>query len=112
MNFYKEYISERLGQSLLETQAGFVAYKCQPPECFINEYFVTQAHRKDKLGAKDLLEKLEQIAINENCSFISGVVYIADPGSARTLKAAMKYGFKITSAQNNSCVIVKKVKGD
>jgi GNAT superfamily N-acetyltransferase len=112
MKFYKDYISERLGQSLLETSAGFVAYKCTPPECFINEFYIAQEFRKEKQGSKELLEKLEQIAIDEGCAFISGVVYIEDPGSSRTLKAAFKQGFKIKAAQNNSVVVVKKVKGD
>jgi len=107
---YELYIGERLGQSLLNLECGFVAYKCSLPECFINEFFVLPEFR-NKGGADDLLNGLEKIAIENSCAFISGVVYVDDPGSHRTLKAAFKRGFKIKSAQNNSLIIVKKLEG-
>ena len=110
MKAYELYISERLGQSLLELPCGFVAYKCTTPECFINEFFILPEFRNSH-HAGDLLSELEKIAIDNSCAFISAVVYVEDPGSHRTLKAAFKRGFKIKSAQNNSLVIVKKLEG-
>ena len=41
MKFYKDYISERLGQSLLET-SGICCIQMHAPECFINEFYIAQ----------------------------------------------------------------------
>ena len=50
---------------------------------------------KEKQGSKELLEKLEQIAIDEGCAFIFQGSFIGTQVRQERLKAAFKQGFKI-----------------
>jgi hypothetical protein len=76
-SLYSKFIKETLGWDCLEDEDSFVSYHIQKKDdskCLkICEMFIdNKARGKDK--SKDLLEKLKEIALNNDCNFIAAQI--------------------------------------
>jgi hypothetical protein len=111
MELYSEYIKEREGVALITKEHGFVTYKCVDNECFIHDLFVSKEHRGGP-ALLEIIQELGKIAVVNGCSHLSGILRANDPGINRTMKAALKLGFRILNIQNNGVIITKELKGD
>ena len=74
---YAKFIKETLGWDCLEDEDSFVSYEIQEKEnkkCLkICEMFIDKKSR-GKNKSKYLLEKLEEIALNNNCNYIAAQI--------------------------------------
>ncbi len=110
MKYYAQFIKDREGLDLLEFPEGFLTFKIDGDECFVANLFI----HPDFRGTQALFrfyEKLEKIALEKNAKFISANIHINDHGFNRSLKAALKLGFSLVQAQNNSVIVFKKLGG-
>lgn len=108
MNLYAAYVKEREGKDVLKNENGFITYKIIGQELFLADMFLVKKARGSEVVSQ-FIEKLVQIGKDNKCSHISANIHLADSGANRTLKAALKLGFKLINANNNILVIVKEV---
>ena len=50
MNMYQQYIKERENLDVVETERGFICYRIDFPNCWINDYFVKKEYRQEGHG--------------------------------------------------------------
>ena len=110
-SMFYEYMKERQGVELLQVPEGFLFYKVNGEECYISELFVTKKYRKTG-SCRRLIDKLRQRALAEGCSFMSGNIYLADPGYRTTLLSSLKLGFEVATADQDRILIVLKIRGE
>lgn len=100
---YALYIAEREGFNIVESEKGFATYKIIDKECYVRDIYVRPEFR-DKNIAKEMLDKITYIAIEKNCTHLSGSVDTNDKNATINLLAAFAYGFKIL--KNNFSMIL------
>lgn len=106
---WADYIKEREGFKVLETDYSFVFYKIRNNECFISHIYTEPESRKLGL-VRDLIGDLSQIAIDNGCRHLIATISLEVGEPENTLKAALKIGFKIYEAKNNVLIIGMKLK--
>jgi hypothetical protein len=47
---YEQYIKEREDLDTIRTEKGFICYRLEFPDCWINDYFVTKEFRQEGHG--------------------------------------------------------------
>lgn len=107
---YAKYISEREDAKIIENESGFLTYKIFNNEILILNLFVDKDCRKKGI-CTNLIYELEGIAKENRCDIISGYIQINDIGCNSTLFTALKIGFKIGAANQQSILIYKKING-
>jgi hypothetical protein len=103
---FEKYMKERQNAECIKNEKGFLFYRIQNDECYIVDIFIEESFRKTS-ASSEIIGELESRV--QGSKYISGNVYLSDPGCHRTLKAAFKQGFKIHSANNNILLIVKEL---
>lgn len=106
---YSQYIYERLGQSCIWREFGFIAYKFVEKECFLAEMFIHREHRSLGKG-RELLNSLVELARGNGAEVITANIYLRDKNSNGTLLAAMACGFEVSKANNDVLLISMKLK--
>lgn len=102
---YADYLKERRGLSMIESDQGFIAYRCKGKECFIGEMYVDPDVRKLGVGRK-LLNTVIDVARAEGCEFITANIFLDDPNANSTLAAVLACGFKVVSAPNSNVLFI------
>jgi len=106
---FADYMKERQGADCLKVEdAGFVFYRVQGNELYIVDMYIEPASRGSEL-LFSFIKNLEHVAKEHSCKFLSGNIYLSDPGCNRTLNAAFKVGFKLANANNNILLIIKEL---
>lgn len=100
MSLYSEYIKERAGIDTLETENGFMSYRIQGKECFINDVYVRPEHRLTGEGAR-MLGAVIAIAKEQGCSLLTSTVCPMAKGSTESLKAVLASGFSLWESTTN-----------
>ncbi len=108
-SLYGDYIKEREGFDLIETDRSFATYKIRDGECFIGHMYVAPEYRKQGL-ARSLTEKLLAVAKEKECVALVGTVALDVKGATKTLKAALEIGYGVFQARDNVIVIAIKIK--
>lgn len=86
---YEQYIRERDGLEITETEDAFIIFKINGQECFIQDC------KSIKAGAfRKVFEDLIYIAKVHKCEFISGIIRMFDKRHDETLAIALHMGFK------------------
>lgn len=110
MDLYKEYLKERSDVDLLIDPQGFVAFKCYQDrgEIFIVDLFVTREARGSHIYPQ-LMARL--IDAHPWATHLTGTLFLDSQANANaTLLAALKSGWKVVGATNNTIAIVREIK--
>lgn len=107
---YAQYIKEREGSEVLESEDGFIVYKISKKECFIVDMFVAKDRRARGAGHA-LLKSLDALAAKRDCEFITANIHLWDAGASNTLLAALTAGFLLGSANAGHITIFREVGG-
>jgi hypothetical protein len=107
---WAKYIKEREDLDILEDEFGFITYKFNTHECFIQDMCVDTSKRSQSHG-RGLIDQLVEIAKAHGCTYIGANIFLADKGAMNTLTASMRVGFKIAKANNDVLFIVKDIGG-
>ena len=102
------YVEEREGLQVLEKGYGFVCYKINGEECFIQAIFIRKENRLKKMGT-NLMDEISEIAKKEGCKFMTATITKFDSDATSSLRAALAYGFKLADANNGTILITKKI---
>jgi ribosomal protein S18 acetylase RimI-like enzyme len=111
MSLYSRYVEERLGFKTLEVEEGFITYALQPPDCSIEEIYVTPGQRAGPL-AKRLTDQVFKIARNAGATKMYLRVIPGTGNAERSLRSVLHYGFKLFSAENGRIILVKDILKD
>lgn len=107
-SMYAEFIKEREGLDLIETNAGFLTFKIVGGECFIANMFIRPSERGSQL-CEELLSNLFDYAMTRKCEVVTGNIHLNDKGCNRTLRAALKNGFNLVKAEHGVLLIAKRM---
>lgn len=107
-SLYAQYIEEREGRHILETDQAFATYQFFNDECYVSDIFVVKEARRSRI-AWDLLDQIVVIAKANNCRYLTGTVSPSANGSEASLKAHIAYGFKLHSASSNVILFKKEI---
>lgn len=105
---WAEYIKEREGFEVLETDHGVATYRILGEECYIKDIFVLKEHRHSGVASK-IGDHITEIAIANGCKKLSGTVVPSLNGSSGSLLGLLKYGFKLHSSTQDLIVLVKEI---
>lgn len=103
---YSQYIKEREGFEVLETQFSFVCYKIREKECFVSHCYTSKEHRQSRSMGRLLIE-LTDIAHSRECDRITASIDLRDPNASLTLLVGLKFGFKVKIAESGIIIIEK-----
>lgn len=107
-NLYKLYVKERLDQEVIEMDHGFITYKINDNEVFIQDMFVRDGYRKQHFG-KTLVDRVEEIARENNKKYVTATILPSAGGATVSLLGALSIGFKLIGADKNCVIIGKEV---
>lgn len=112
MTHWAHYVKERLGWEVLEREYGFIAYSISAggKDAWIEEIYLAPEFRGGPLAFR-LAEEVEGAVLKEGVSSLWGRIYPGIPGSERSLKKALSYGFKLAGFEGGAIIIKKEIGG-
>jgi predicted GNAT family acetyltransferase len=108
LSLYGQYVIEREGMEIIETEISFVTYYFVEKECYIKDVFVKEEHRKTGEATR-LGDEVAKIAKSKGCTKLYGTVCPTAKGSTESLKFLLSYGFKLDSSVANFIALVKEL---
>lgn len=108
MSLYAQYIKEREGKSIIETDNAFISYVIEGDNCYIADIYIAPEFRRKNI-ASSLAAKVEEIAKNNNCKYLTGSVTPSFKGATVSMKAQLEYGFEILEAHNDFIILRKEL---
>lgn len=109
MSLYADYIKERLGDEIVETEHGFLTYRYIAPNSvyIIDLYIVPEARQSDKASA--MADLIVEAAKLKGCTKMIGTVATASKTSTLSLKVLLGYGMRLISSTNEFLVFEKDI---
>lgn len=108
MSLWAEYVSERLNWSVIESEDSFVAYSFSPPVVKIEDIYVRPHLRKTHVATK-LLDEVVEIAKAQPDINVLWTQVWAGEESDRSLKACLRYGFKVLTTDSGRIILGKDI---
>jgi GNAT superfamily N-acetyltransferase len=108
MSLYAEYIKERAGIDILETEKGFISYQISGLECFIHDAYVRPEHRKSGEAAR-MLDAVVAIAKEQGCSLLTATVCPSANYSTEAMASCIAVGFRIMASVPNLISLKKEI---
>lgn len=105
---YTDYIKEREGLEVLETESGFIAYKIGGKECYIKDIYVLPEKRQSRV-ASDMADLVTSRAKEQGCEFLTGSVCPSANQAHRSLLVLLGYGMKLLKAEKDMIYFVKRI---
>lgn len=110
MSLYAAYVLEREGFQTLEGEHGFCTYKVlDDSTIYLRDIYVVPSMRATGEGKK-MLEEVERVARDKNCTAVIGSVDISLPSGTLSTSVLLKVGFSITHASGSLLVFRKEIK--
>jgi GNAT superfamily N-acetyltransferase len=112
MSLYGDYIAEREGKQIVESEKGFATFKVfDNGECYIQDIYVIPECRKTNLG-KQMADEVSEIAKNRGCKLLIGSVCTEDKHATRNLQIFLSYGMNIYKNVGTLIFVKKDLMGD
>lgn len=108
MSLYSEYIYERQGKEIVESEKGFATYYYLPDGAYIEDIFVKAEFRKEGI-ASQMADQIASIAKAKGYTKLFGTVVPSTNGSTNSLKTLLAYGFVLNSCTNNLIILEKGI---
>lgn len=105
---YAKYIKEREGKNIIEDEHGFATYLFQDDFVYIEDIYVVPESRKLNKASK-YADEICKIAKNDGYSKAMGTVNVLAAGATRNVTVLIKYGFEITSTNDNIIYFMKSI---
>lgn len=111
MSHYGEYIKERLGKLIIESDKGFASYYfTQHPKygdvVYVEDIFVAREFRRTKAGT-EMADFICDAAKGRGVKVLLGSVNPLANGSTESMKALFAYGMKLDCIHNDLVYLVK-----
>lgn len=109
MSLYGEYLKERGGDQIIESEFGFVTYRyLDPNQVYIVDIYVMPDVRKGGL-ASDLADKVVSEAKACGCTKLIGTVAVGKAWTTTNTKVLLGYGFSISEATADAIIFRKDI---
>lgn len=109
MSLYAEYVRERLGDEIYETEDAFATYRfINEKQVYIIDLYVKPEKRKLGL-ASAISDSIVDIARKHGRSELIGSVVPSAKTSTGSMKAFLAYGMQIQSSANDFIVLKKDI---
>lgn len=106
---YAEYLTERTGDHILESEKGFITWRyIGTTQVYIIDIFVKKKFRKENVATM-LADYVCSIARNIGCSEALGTVVPSTKGSNESLRVLWGYGMKLHSADKDLIIMKKEI---
>lgn len=107
-SLYARYKQEREGMETIESDKGFITYKIQGNECFIDTLYIVPEARMSGFGSQ-MADQVTEAAKAANCTFLSATVSPYAPNATEALMAIISYGFKVFKTDATLIYLVKEI---
>lgn len=108
IDFFTDYINERLGKQTFKTDKGFVIYYfCGDATCFLEDLYVAPEFRRKK-AATDLADEITRIARAKGCVQLVCTVFPLATNATDSLKAILSYGFELSHITKDGLIMFTK----
>ena len=105
-SLYAQYVKERGGKELIETEHSFATYYILEQGCYIEDVFVQPEYRSTGI-ARETVDWIARIAKQAGCTKMYCTVCPSALNSTDSLKAVLAVGFMLSSVQPNLIVFKK-----
>lgn len=110
-SLFAEYIKEREGKQIIESDKGFATFKVfDNKECYLESIYVKPEYRETGL-ATDMANEISEIAKEHGCTSLIGSVCIDDVAVTKNMKVLLAYNMQIYKIVGN-LIFLKKDLGD
>lgn len=107
-SLYAQYIKEREGKRIIESDNGFATYQIHGDECYIEDIYVVPRHRRGKV-ASQLADSVVEDAKKQGCKILTGSVVPSTRGSTTSLKVLLGYGFSLWKCEHDFILFRKEI---
>lgn len=108
-SLYAQYVAERTGDHVLETEHGFALYRyISENRVYIVDIYVEPLFRKSGL-ASEMADQIAAEAKAKGCTEMIGSVVPSTKGSTTSLKVLLGYGFELLSSTNDIIFFKKEL---
>lgn len=109
MKLYADYVKERENKETILDKNGFATYTFLNAEvCYIVDIYVKPENRNKGL-AKDLADKIKQIAVSKGAKKLVGSVDIKANGATESMKVLLAYGMSPMEIGGSLIYFVKSI---
>jgi GNAT superfamily N-acetyltransferase len=109
MSLYAEYVKERLGDSIIETEHGFATYRyIEPKSVYIVDLYVVPSQRKYG-KASAIADKIVEMALSQGCNKLIGTVMASAKTATLSIQVLIGYGMQLVSSNNEFLVFEKDI---
>ena|ERR1700722_12992962 len=108
MSLFSDYIQEREGKGLIETDKGFATYSFVKDGAYIEDIFVHKDHRHSGEAAQ-MADQIAILAKEKGLTKLFGSISPSANNSTISLKVLLAYGFQLNSSTNNFIWLEKDI---
>lgn len=108
MSLFAEYVKEREGKDIVESDKGFATYFYLGDGCYIQDIYVKPEYRKSG-EASNFANIISEVAKSKGYKKLYGTVCPQAKGSTESLKVLLAYGFQLDSCTHNLIALVKEL---
>ncbi len=107
-SMYAEYVKERTGDDVIETEKGFATYRfMEPKTVYLIDIYVKPEFRI-KGVASDIADMVMELAKIQGCTKMIGSVVPSANNSTISLRALLGYGMTLKSCTNDFIIFEKE----
>lgn len=107
LSLYAQYVEEREGASVYESERGFLVYQILGPEVYVKDLYVRPDFRNSGEAA-DMANQVAALAKAQGCLRMSGSVCPRAKGATDSLKVLLAYGMKLHSIGTDGLIYFVK----
>jgi predicted GNAT superfamily acetyltransferase len=108
VSLYAQYIQERLGKHIVESDKGFATYYFINEGVYIEDLYVVPEARQSGEATR-LADEIASIAKQKGYTKMYGSVKPTSKNSTTSLKVLLAYGFELLEAGPDAVILVKGI---
>lgn len=110
MQMWKEYLKEREGAEVYETDAGFAIYSFPDNStCYLKDIYVKPGERLKNWG-RAMADQVELIAKERGCDTMIGSVDLQAKYANRSMQAVLSFGMTPYNTQGSLLLFTKAIR--
>lgn len=118
MSDWANYIKEREGHEIIETDEGFIEYHIVPGDpalLFIDSFYIKPEFRRSAQGGTAgmrLTQQAIEAGLRAGCVFAAAEIHVEMLNATHSLRAALAYGMRLHSTGHNRIMLIKRIGGE
>ena len=110
VSLYSDYVNERLGETVIEEEWGFISFHVEPAlgTVILNDIYIRPEDRKKGRGV-ELVRKVEQAVKAFGCNTMIGYIWPSANGSTLAMRAALANGFSLHGIEGPGIILKRSL---